>query len=91
LNGTRVNGLAGRTAEIFRSFGYDLATAQNADRQDYEHTVVLARKGDLATAQQVARIINCTRVHAEPAEGIDTAVDVTIILGKDFDGRYCKE
>jgi hypothetical protein len=30
-------------------------------------------------------------VHAEPAEGIDTAVDVTVILGKDFDGRYCKE
>jgi anionic cell wall polymer biosynthesis LytR-Cps2A-Psr (LCP) family protein len=91
LNGTLVNGLAGRTAEIFRSFGYDLAAPQNADRQDYEHTVVLARKGDLATAQQVARIINCTRVHAEPAEGIDAAVDVTVILGKDFDGRYCRE
>ena len=95
LNGTLLAGLARRTAEIFDSFGFDVVAVGNADRQDYDNTVVIDRKGDATQAQRAADVIKCTRVESGPPradqEGSSTDnYDVTIILGKDFDGRYCK-
>lgn len=90
LNGTSVGGLASRTAAVFQSYGFDDSVVGNADRTDYEQTVVIDRRGNVAAAQKVADIIRCTRVESVPDETLDTRVDVTIILGKDFDGRYCK-
>jgi hypothetical protein len=99
LNGTLKNGLAGRTSQVFKSFGYDVARVSNASRQDREKTVVIARTGNISAAQRVANIIRCKNV----VSGMDKVeenttetvggepVDVTVILGKDFDGRYCKE
>ena len=99
LNGTSRNGLAGRTSQVFKSFGYDVARVGNAAKQDYEKTLVVDWSGDISAAQQVANVIQCKNVESrteEAAEAPATApgvdvIDVTIILGKDFDGRYCKE
>jgi hypothetical protein len=98
LNGTSTAGLATRTAQLFQSYGYDVAEVGNADSFDREFTVVIDRVGDGSRAQRVASVIRCSRIEREPAvefseEGalIDQTIDVTIILGKDFDGRYCKE
>jgi hypothetical protein len=90
LNGTNVSGLASRTATLFQSYGFDDSMVGNADRADYEQTIVIDRRGNVAAAQRVADIIRCTRVESIPDETLDTRVDVTIILGKDFNGRYCK-
>jgi len=97
LNGTLVGGLAHRTAEIFQSFGYNVAAVGNADRQDYEKTVIIDHSGDLIQAQRVASVIRCSGVESEPVSsaasqsgGSGLNYDVTIVLGKDFDGRYCK-
>ncbi len=99
LNGTNRNGLAGRTSQVYKSFGYDVARVGNAELQDYEKTLVVDWTGDISAAQQVANVIQCKNVESrtnEAAEAPATApgvdvIDVTIILGKDFDGRYCKE
>jgi anionic cell wall polymer biosynthesis LytR-Cps2A-Psr (LCP) family protein len=91
LNGTQVTGLAARAANIFRSFGYDIVTIGNADGSDYQKTVVLDRRGKLEPARRVAELIKCERVYTRPDEEVDVSVDITLILGKDFDGRYCKE
>ncbi|MDR2258366.1 MAG: LCP family protein, partial [Treponema sp.] len=45
LNGTTVNGLAGRTAELLRGFGYDVISIGNADRNNYEKTEIIDRSG----------------------------------------------
>jgi len=99
LNGTSRNGLAGRTSQVFKSFGYDVARVGNATEQDYEKTLVIDWSGDISGAQQVANVIQCKNVESRTGEadevpasapGVDV-IDVTIILGKDFDGRYCKE
>ncbi len=93
LNGTLVPGLARRTSEIYESFGYIVAATGNADRQDYEKTLVIDRRGDMAQAQRIASVIRCTRVETQTGTtggqtpGIDP-FDVTIVIGKDFDGRY---
>jgi len=90
LNGTHVNGLASRTAELFESYGYEIAAIANADNQDYENTQIVDRKGNIAQAEEVARVIKCTRVKTERNPELDPAIDVTVILGKDYDGRYCQ-
>ena len=91
MNGTSVGGLARRAANVFQSFGYDVVSVANADNSDYQKTVVLDRKGRLEVAQRVADLISCQRVYSRLEETGDMTVDVTIILGTDFDGRYCKE
>ncbi len=98
LNGTKRNGLASRTAELFKSFGFEVITVGNADSFDYEKTVVIGRSDDVNRAQEVAGFIDCKTIRTERKPVLETDaeygsdfVDVTLILGNDFDGRYCKE
>lgn len=91
LNGTNVGGLARRGANVFQSFGYDVVSVANADNPDYQKTVVLDRKGRIEVANRVAELIRCQRVYTRLEESGDATIDITIILGTDFDGRYCKE
>lgn len=98
LNGTETIGLATRTSQLYQSFGYDVAEIGNADTFDVEYTLVIDRGGDISRAQRVASVIKCSRVERRlevPDLGdgaiLDQTIDVTVILGKDFDGRYCKE
>ena len=90
LNGTPVPGLARRAASVFQSYGYEVVSVGNADNSEYLNTVVLDRKGRLEAAQKAAELIRCQRVYSRLAAGGDQTIDVTIILGKDFDGRYIK-
>jgi len=90
-NGTARNGLAGRTAEIFKSYGYQISSIKNADSTRYEDTVILDKKGDPAAVQRVANLIKCTKIHTEVDRNRDETVDIIVILGKDFDGRYVKQ
>jgi hypothetical protein len=91
LNGTGVAGLASRTAQLFQSYGFRIASVTNAERTDYERTVVLDRKGNPDAARRAAELIRCEQIHSQIEENRDDTVDVTIILGKDFDGRYVKK
>ncbi|HEC61995.1 MAG TPA: LytR family transcriptional regulator [bacterium] len=91
LNGTSVTGLARRAANVFQSFGYDIVSVANADNDQYMKTVILDRKGKLEAAQRIAELIRCNRIFSRVENDGDFLVDITIILGKDFDGRYCKE
>ncbi len=103
LNGTSIPGMAGRTAHFFTNLGYDVVSTKNAEKNDYEKTVVIAREENPASAQKIANIIRCNNIQsgsrgadvsltAENEDGYKPVhkIDVTIILGKDFDGRYCK-
>jgi LCP family protein required for cell wall assembly len=101
LNGTTVNGLAGRTAQLFENYGYDVISVGNYTSLEEEFTRIVVLERNLEKGQRIAGLIRCTRIEIaeeEPAESIDSvegeqeSVDpeITIVLGKDFDGRYCK-
>ena len=93
LNGTDIDGLASRTAQVLKSFGYKISGIGDATRTDgneYENTVILDRKGDPDGAKGLADLIKCKRWYSETDETLDDTIDITIILGKDFDGRYVK-
>lgn len=93
-NGTTTQGLARNTAILFQNASYDVLSPVNAPRNDYDETVVIDHLGNKDVAKIVGEFIHCTNIRdATPEEeaessGLDTGVDFTIILGKDFDGRY---
>jgi anionic cell wall polymer biosynthesis LytR-Cps2A-Psr (LCP) family protein len=100
LNGTGVAGLAGRTAELIRGFGYDVINIGNAGNSDHEFTEIIDRSSFSAEAERFAGIINCKRiVTAHEAnsfqedgmvmqlEDYEYKADFTLIIGRDFNGR----
>ena len=99
LNGTAVSGLAGRTAELIRGFGYDVISIGNADRDTYEKTEIIDRSGYEDMVQTFADIIRCGNIRFEsPAleipegepdlQSLEYRSDFTLIIGRDFNGRY---
>ena len=100
-NGTPTTGLAGRTAELIRSFGYDIISIGNADRNDYLQTLIIDRSGYTENAIAFGEIINCRNIRFESPfpDDIDPEIDLdlrnfeyradfVLILGRDFDERY---
>ena len=95
-NGTKVAGLANRTAYMLKNFGYDILSVKNADNSEYEKTKIISKNNEYVSAQKVAKLIRCKNIeNMEPAENNELQIgednlDVILIIGKDFDGRYCK-
>jgi len=94
LNGTAVNGLAGRTAEMLRSFGYDVISIKNADRNNYEETAVIYRFADEKMVKDFADVIRCNNIqqeynqYEEDDQSREYRADLTLLIGRDFNGRY---
>ncbi|WP_461246838.1 LCP family protein [Treponema sp. R6D11] len=93
LNGTEINGLAGKTAEMLRNFGYDVISIANADRGNYESTVIIQRTDDDSMVKSFADVIRCDNIRKQvmPKEN-ETATeykaDITLLIGRNFNGRY---
>ncbi|MDR2447006.1 MAG: LCP family protein [Treponema sp.] len=98
LNGTAINGLASRTAELLRGFGYDVVSIGNTEAS-YDNTLIIDQLGYQAAAQNFGAIIRCsaiqvrtTDLESDDAEDINAVMnyksDFILIIGRDFNGRY---
>lgn len=94
-NGTTVQGLARNTSILFQNASYDVLSAINADRNDYEETIIIDHLGNSEVAKMVGEFIHCDNIKSAsemvtPETSYDTEarVDFTVILGSDFNGRY---
>jgi len=81
LNGSGVNGLAGRVASMLEKKGFDVIEVGNADGMEYSNTHVYDRKGNAEKAQKVVEAIDVNTFKVDINDNNDA--DVTIILGKD--------
>lgn len=88
LNGTASQGLATRTANLLKSANYDVLEAGNADSNEYEKTVILNHIGKEDVAKLLGDFIKCDNIQED--NNTENPADFTIILGKDFDGRYVR-
>jgi anionic cell wall polymer biosynthesis LytR-Cps2A-Psr (LCP) family protein len=94
-NGTLTNGLAGRTAELLRGFGYEVTGIKNAE-QISDETLIIDRSGNENMARIFGSIIQCNNIEFEPPASDDMGIqqtfeyrtDFILILGRDFNGRY---
>ena len=95
-NGTSIQGLAHNTSILFQNASYDVLSAMNADSNDYEKTVIIDHIGNKEIAAMVGDFIHCKNIVEEEVDLSNTEretsadVDFTIILGRDFDGRYVR-
>ncbi len=92
-NGTTMQGLAKRTSSLYQDASYNVLSTTNADRNDYAETVIIDHIGNESAARTVGDLIHCTNIRQatdEDSSGStsESQVDFTIILGKDFNGRY---
>ena len=92
-NGTNVEKLASKTMAKFQNASYSVLQAKNAARTDYEKTVIVDHLGNDAAARNVGDLIRCTNIvrpedMEDGEEFMDSTVDFTIILGRDFSKDY---
>ena len=87
LNGTDISGLASRAQSYLLSYGFNITQVGNADSEDYENTVIIVYRNK-QEVKKLAELINCKNViYSDKIEEIEEKnVDLTLILGKDFDG-----
>ncbi|NIZ47387.1 LCP family protein [Entomospira nematocerorum] len=96
-NGTAINGLAQRTARIYEGLGYNVVRTSNADSQNVDYTTVIDFSGNLEAAQRVGEVIRTNRIYSFGMHlGLNDLdlvenIDIRIVLGRDFDGRYTQE
>ena len=89
LNGTRVTGLARRTRDLLSNYGVQVISFGNAEDQNTEFTQVIYHTSEEA-GQKIAELIRGQSLI--PGSGTNPEkADVTIILGRDFDGWYVRE
>lgn len=97
LNGTSTQGFARNTSILLRGVGYDILATGNAD-SSYEKTTIVNHLGveNESAAKSLGDFIHCTNIFNEEAKSEDESyesgsnVDLTLILGRDFDGRYVR-
>ena len=97
LNGTDVSGSARNAAYLLQGMGYEIFNFGNTSSSDYyEHTLIISHIGDSAPVRTFADFITCKNIEIEAVDpfsgddGTGMDVDFTLILGKDWDGRYVR-
>jgi hypothetical protein len=82
LNGCGEEGAAAVTAQKLRSLGQDVVKVADAGRKDYDHCVLVDRRGRAWLARRLARRLGGVLVVLERRAGAD--VDLTLIVGSDY-------
>lgn len=91
LNGTDIDGLAARAGYYLSTFGFDILSIGNAKDNDYENTIVIIQ-GSEQKAKKLADLIHCGRIVDSGVldELENKKIDLTLILGRDFDGKVVR-
>ena len=89
LNGTNVAGLASRTAAIFANRGFDVLIIDNAERSDYEKTIIInLHSRSENDVRRTAAVLGADNLVLQPLPGGEqSTAEVRVILGRDFDGN----
>jgi hypothetical protein len=81
LNGSGQGGVGIRVASFLREGGYHVVEVRNADQGDYFASMVVARRGDLAMAREVAHYLGGPPLIRQAWDS-DLA-DVSVLVGRD--------
>lgn len=87
-NGTDISGLAGRTGDFLEKAGYEDVDRTNADRDDYEKTIVRIKESKRNFLQLFLRDIE-ERVEITEVEELDEEeeYDLVLVLGQDVNDQ----
>lgn len=86
LNGTEVSGLAYSTSQYLEANGIPIAAYDNADRQDYDTSMVILNREMPMTALQILSLLELPESTVVNGSNPSAEYDVVIILGADYAG-----
>jgi len=81
LNGSGEPGVGTRVAAFLREGGFQVTDVRNADRNDYFATFVVARRGELSLAEEVAHYLGGPPLVRQ--EWNSELADVSVLVGSD--------
>lgn len=87
LNGAGVEGLAGSTVQYLESNGLKVAAFDNADRQDYNSSLVILYRDKSLTAQQIIMLLDLPQSAIVKTDDPSAPYDIVVILGQDYAGK----
>ncbi|MBO4320321.1 MAG: LCP family protein [Treponema sp.] len=92
LNGSGLDKGSSKAIETLKELkNYDFLPPANADNSDYEHTVIIShlQMEDTDALTVLANFIQCKYIEHQPESTFGASrADFTVILGKDWNGRY---
>ncbi len=88
LNGTATEGLAYATAEFLRVHGLSVTRYTNADRQDYDTSLIIMNRDKPRTALELATLLDLPKSAVIQGANPTADYDIVVILGADFAARF---
>ena len=90
LNGTKIQGLAHNTQILLQGAAFEVLDIGNVDGDEVDETYIIDHIGQPDAAKSIGDVIHCTKIEEEVLkDGEDVSnVDFTLVLGKNFDGRW---
>lgn len=93
LNGTSIKGLAHNTKILLQGAAFEVLDIGNVEGdKEVEHTYIIDHIGQRDAAKGIGEFIHCSKIVEEEIKNGDNEnvsnVDFTLVLGKDFDGRW---
>ncbi|MFN2111439.1 MAG: LCP family protein, partial [Anaerolineae bacterium] len=84
LNGTQTPGLAFTTSQFLEANGLTVAAYDNADRQDYDTSLVILNRAKPMTAVQILSLLKLPQSVVVNGNNPTAQYDIVIILGADY-------
>jgi hypothetical protein len=81
-NGAGVPGIAGEAAQELIRNGMRVVDTKNADRFDYNESLIVVQDGELANGQRVKDILRVGTIVDQPSE--QDVADIIVIIGSDY-------
>lgn len=95
LNGTWINGLAGRKSALAKQAGFEIFEVANAPKRDYNETIIYDLSGGekKSALQSLTKLINAKQANylpdwIEKYKTENTGPDIVLVLGVDADNDY---
>ncbi len=86
LNGTQTPGLAYATAQFLEANGLPVALYDNADRQEYDTSLVIMNRDKPLTAVQILSLLELPQSAVVNGSNPTAEYDIVVILGADYAG-----
>jgi hypothetical protein len=84
LNGCGISGVADKCTEYLRQKKFDVVNVSNYISYDIDHSMVIDRTGNMANAKKIAEALGIDKEYVVQHINEDYFLDVSLVLGKDF-------
>jgi hypothetical protein len=83
-NGSAISNVAAQTSALLKEHGLQVVEFGNAERFDYQNTIIVDYTGKEHTIQYLAQLLDIPQENIQPFTGSYSEIDIRLIIGADF-------